>query len=96
MLRALEAGRLTVAPQGLEEDEDGSLVSTEETPFPNHRGFRQELAYDEDETFDIRKKVPADFADLSPQQAGKVAKQVEQALAEQNPHFEYVTEEADN
>lgn len=94
MLKAIQAGRLNVAPQETEEVEgdDGETIvaSTGDTPFPNHRGFRQELSYDDGEEFDIREKVPADFADLSPQQAGKVAKQVERLLAEQNPHFEYV------
>lgn len=80
MLRALQAGRLNTAPQ----DEEG------ETPFPDHRGFREELVYEEDEEFDIREKLTADFAGLSPQQAGKVAKKVERLLGEQNPHFEYI------
>lgn len=83
MLRALQAGRLTVAPQ----DDEG------ETPFPDHRGFRGQLTYEEGEEFDIREKLPADFADLSPQQAGKVRKKVERLLGEQNPHFEYIEEE---
>ena len=83
MLRAIQAGRLNVAPH----DEEG------ETPFPNHRGFRQELSYDEGEEFDIREKLPADFADLSPQEAGKVRKKVERMLADQNAHFELVEED---
>ena len=80
MLRATRAGRLNVAPQG----DEGK------TPFPAHRGFRQELSYDEGEEFDIREKLPADFADLSPQHAGKVRKKLEGLLAEQNSHFELV------
>jgi len=78
MLRATQAGRLNHAPQ----DEGG------ETPFPGHRGFRQELSYDEGEAFDIREKLPADFADMGPQHAGKVRKKLERLLAEQNLHFE--------
>lgn len=97
MLRATESGRLNVAPQETEEveGEDGEVevVSTGETPFPDHRGFRQTLIYEEDEEFDIREKVPADFADCSPQQAGQIRKTVERLLAEQNPHFEYFEEE---
>jgi len=85
MLRALRAGRLNTAPQ----DDEG------ETPFPDHRGFREELTYDEGEEFDIREKLTADFAGLSPQQAGKVAKKVEGLLAEQNPHFEIADQEDD-
>lgn len=83
MLRALRDGRLNTAPQ----DDEG------ETPFPDHRGFREELTYAEGEEFDIREKLTADFAGLSPQQAGKVAKQVERLLAEQNPHFEIADED---
>jgi len=85
MLRALRAGRLNTAPQ----DDEG------ETPFPDHRGFREELTYDEGEEFDIRDKLTADFAGLSPQQAGKVAKEVERLLGDQNPHFEYIDQEDD-
>jgi len=85
MLRALRAGRLNTAPQ----DDEG------ETPFPEHRGFREELTYSEDEEFDIRDKLTADFAGLSPQRAGKVAKQVERLLGDQNPHFEYIDQEDD-
>jgi len=83
MLQAVRAGRLNHAPQ----DENG------ETPFPNHRGFRQELSYEEGEGFDIREKLPADFANMSPQQAGKVRKKLERLLAEQNPHFELLKNE---
>jgi hypothetical protein len=85
MLRALRAGRLNTAPQ----DDEG------ETPFPDHRGFREELTYSEGEEFDIRDKLTADFAGLSPQQAGKVAKKVERLLADQNPHFEIADQEDD-
>jgi len=83
MLQAVRAGRLNHAPQ----DENG------ETPFPNHRGFRQELSYDEDEEFDIRQKLPADFAGLEDDNevdTDEVAAELESLLAEQNPHFELV------
>lgn len=85
MLRATQAGRLNHAPQ----DGDG------ETPFPEHRGFREELAYEEGEEFDVREKLPADFADLSPQRAGKIRKKLEQLLADQNPHFELIEEDTE-
>jgi len=83
MLRATQAGRLTIAPR----HEDG------ETPFPDHRGFRQELSYEEDEEFDIQEKLPADFAGL--EDADEVAAELEGLLAEQNPHFELVGDAVD-
>jgi hypothetical protein len=83
MLHATQAGRLTVAPQG----DEGK------TPFPDHRGFRQELSYDEDEKFDIREKLPADFAGLEAPE--DVAEALEELLAAQNPHFELVDGDGD-
>lgn len=85
MLRATQAGRLYHAPT----DEDG------ESLFPEHRGFREPLSYEASEEFDIREKVPLDFADLSPQQAGQLRKKVERELAKQNDHFELIDETED-
>jgi hypothetical protein len=83
MLHATQAGRLTVAPQG----DEG------ETPFPDHRGFRQELSYEDGEAFDIREKLPADFAGLEDPE--DVAEALEDLLAAQNPHFELINGDGD-
>lgn len=84
MLRATQSGRLYHAPT----DEDGEDLF-------DHSGFREPLTYEAGEEFDIREKVPLDFADLSPQQAGKLRKKVERELAAQNAHFELIDEDED-
>lgn len=100
MLRATRAGRLYTAPtlppeETEEEEEEEDEEGGPRTLFPEHRGFRVPLEYEEAEEFDIREKVPLDFADVSPQEAGKLRKEVERVLAEKNPHFEIVEEEDD-